>query len=274
MENNQFLLPMDVSIEQLPEVINIAFSQIKKFDENIKSSSESAKFLANSAKQKKAGWSLFGGDKKEAIEALQLAVKCQSDVLDDSIEAIKNLFENQEKFAKCISYLYGLGVTSIAANRTVLRELELKLRDASEKELSELARQEIEVVILQLRAQENIQNKIDRNERILREHRNELNMLNEKTASALRLKEDIAQLQSNNERVLREHRNELNMLNEKTVSTLGLKEEIAQLQRNNDELKKRVQELSKKSFFDSVWYKAAVGVAALVALGISIFSVL
>ena len=52
------------------------------------------------------------------------------------------------------------------------------------------------------------------------------------------------------------------------------KEDIAQLQRNNDELKKRVQELSKKSFFDSVWYKAAIGVAALVALGLSIISVL
>ena len=226
MENNQFLLPMDVSIEQLPEVINTAFSQIKKFDENIKSSSESAKFLANSAKQKKAGWSLFGGDKKEAIEALQLAVKCQSDVLDDSIEAIKNLFENQEKFAKCISYLYGLGVTSIAANRTVLRELELKLRDASEKELSELARQEIEAVILQLRAQENIQNKIDRNEKTLREHRDEL----------------------------------------------------YKLQSNNKTLLERVQNLekaiNKKSFLDTMWYKASVGVAALVALGISIFSVL
>ena len=56
--------------------------------------------------------------------------------------------------------------------------------------------------------------------------------------------------------------------------SLNIKDDIAQLQRNNDELKKRVQELSKKSFFDSVWYKAAVGVAALVALGISIFSVL
>ena len=185
------------------------------------------------AKQKKAGWSLFGGDKKEAIEALQLAVKCQSDVLDDSIEAIKKLFENQEKFAKCISYLYGLGVTSIAANRTVLRELELKLRDASEKELSELARQEIEVVILQLRAQENIQNKIDRNERILREHRNELNMLNEKTASALRLKEDIAQL-----------------------------ERVQNLEKA----------INKKSFFDSIWYKGAIGIIALSALAISIFT--
>ena len=163
--------------------------------------------------------------------------------MDDSIEAIKNLFENQEKFAKCISYLYGLGVTSIAANRTVLRELELKLRDASEKELSELARQEIEVVILQLRAQENIQNKIDRNERILREHRNELSMLNEKTVSTLRLKEEIAQLQSNNKTILERVQNL-----EKTIN--------------------------KKSFFDTMWYKASVGVVALVALGISIFSVL
>lgn len=226
MENNQFLLPMDVSIEQLPEVINTTFSQIEKFDENIKSSSESAKFLANSAKQKKAGWSLFGGDKKEAIEALQDAVIGQANVLDDSIMAIKDLFENQEKFAKCISYLYGLGVTSIAANRTVLRELEFKLREASEEELSELARQEIEAVILQLRAQENIQNKIDRNERILREHRDEL-----------------YKLQSNNKTLL-------------------------------ERVKNLEEVINNKSFLETMWYKASVGVAALAALGISIVSIL
>lgn len=61
----------------------------------------------------------------------------------------------------------------------------------------------------------------------------------------------------------------------KVVSeALSIKEDIAQLQCNNNELQKRVQELSKKSFFDSVWYKAAIGVAALVALGLSIISVL
>ena len=53
-----------------------------------------------------------------------------------------------------------------------------------------------------------------------------------------------------------------------------IKEEIAQLQRNNDELQKQVQELSKKSFLDTMWYKASVGVAALAALGISIVSIL
>lgn len=63
-------------------------------------------------------------------------------------------------------------------------------------------------------------------------------------------------------------------INEWYIKFEDKKEEIAQLQRNNDELQKRVQELSKKSFFDTMWYKASVGVAALVALGISIFSVL
>lgn len=68
------------------------------------------------------------------------------------------------------------------------------------------------------------------------------------------------------------HINEIKIQFDEKLEVLN--EETAQLQRNNDELKRRVQELSKKSFFDSVWYKAAVGVAALVALGISIFSVL
>ena len=56
--------------------------------------------------------------------------------------------------------------------------------------------------------------------------------------------------------------------------SLNIKDDIAQLQRNNDELQKQVQKLSKKSFFDTMWYKASVGVAALAALGISIVSIL
>lgn len=123
---------------------------------------------------------------------------------------------------------------------------------------------------------------INQNEELLRRFQNietEFSrQINEWNIKFEKIKEDIAQLQSNNERVLREHRNELNMLNEKTVITLRLKEEIAQLQSNNKTILERVQNLekaiNKKSFFDTMWYKASVGVAALIALGISIFSVL
>lgn len=102
--------------------------------------------------------------------------------------------------------------------------------------------------------------------------------INEWNIKFEKIKEDIAQLQSNNERVLREHRNKLNILNEKTASALRLKEDIAQLQSNNETLLDRVQNLekaiNKKSFLDTMWYKASVGIAALVALGLSIFSIL
>lgn len=119
---------------------------------------------------------------------------------------------------------------------------------------------------------------INQIEELLHRSQNFSRQINEWNIKFEKIKEDIAQLQSNNERVLREHRNELNMLNEKTVNTLRLKEEIAQLQSNNKTILERVQNLekaiNKKSFFDTMWYKASVGVAALIALGISIFSVL
>ena len=76
------------------------------------------------------------------------------------------------------------------------------------------------------------------------------------------------------EELLHRSQNFSRQINEWNIKFEDIKEDIAQLQCNNDELKKRVQELSKKSFFDTVWYKVSVGVAALVALGISIFSVL
>ena len=119
---------------------------------------------------------------------------------------------------------------------------------------------------------------INQIEDLLHRSQNFSRQINEWNIKFEKIKEDIAQLQSNNERVLREHRNELNMLNEKTVSTLRLKEEIAQLQSNNKTILERVQNLekaiNKKSFFDTMWYKASVGVAALIALGISIVSIL
>ena len=53
-------------------------------------------------------------------------------------------------------YLFGLGVSNLAMNRSVVRGVEMRLKGASEEELDELARQEILGVVRQLKAQEDI----------------------------------------------------------------------------------------------------------------------
>ena len=172
MESN--LPQQNISIEQLPTIIGNTFKHISEVDRKISnavSRAEEAKKLADEASQKNAGWSFFGSDKKEAIEALQSAAISQANALSDSVDANKELFNNQKKMSEALRYLFGLGVANIAANRTVVRELELKLKNASQEELSELARQEITNVILQLRAQEDMQYKLENHDRILREHK-------------------------------------------------------------------------------------------------------
>ena len=68
-------------------------------------------------------------------------------------------FEYQKKLGEITKYLFGLGVTNIAMNRSVVRELELKLQGASAEELDEFARRELLGVVKQLKAQEDIMKK-------------------------------------------------------------------------------------------------------------------
>lgn len=109
MENNVFLEEsLKVYEENLPILINEELNNIAEFDQNIKSAVIKAKGLADKAALKDAGWSLFGGKKKEAIEALQDAVVSQAEVLTKNIEANEQLFNNQKKMAKSMSQLFRL----------------------------------------------------------------------------------------------------------------------------------------------------------------------
>ena len=162
----------NVSLDQLPKVISNTYSDISVINKKIKSAfskAEDAKRLADEASEKSAAWSLFGADKKEAIEALQKSNVSLANALSENVDANEQLFQNQQKMAQGLRYLFGLGVMNIAANRMVVRELEMKLRDASKEELNDLARQEIQNLVLQLRAQEDMQCKIDKIEENIRE---------------------------------------------------------------------------------------------------------
>lgn len=184
MENNNYLPALNIKPNDLPSIISKTVNNLTTIDDKIKQSEEKAKIATNSAliaKSKSAGWSLFGSDKKEAIEALQVAVSDQADALYNSIEANREQFENQKQMIQSIQYLFGLGVANMAANRSVVRELEMKLRNASQEELSELAKKEIEGVIMQLRAQEDMWNRMEKHDSILREHKADI----DKTALSL-----------------------------------------------------------------------------------------
>lgn len=74
-------------------------------------------------------------------------------------EAQKVSFEYQTELTKITKFLLGIGVSNLAMNRIVVRELELKLKSASEEKISDLAKQELKDIIKQLKDKEDMENK-------------------------------------------------------------------------------------------------------------------
>ena len=303
----EYNLPQqNISIEQLPTIIGNTFKHISEVDRKISnavSRAEEAKKLADEASQKNAGWSFFGSDKKEAIEALQSATVSQANALSDSVDANKELFNNQKKMSEALRYLFGLGVANIAANRTVVRELELKLKNASQEELSELARQEITNVILQLRAQEDMQYKLENHDRILREHKvdidkilGEINSFEERCKDILDRTETLQDDVSKKEKELadrfedekRHIKEEVNLLAKKLHDDISkLSDQLSAsidnkvtsaLQVTEPRLlsleQYRQHEIENRTFFDTKLYKAMVGIISVSALIVSLLNII
>ena len=304
MESN--LPQQNISIEQLPTIIGNTFKHISEVDRKISnavSRAEEAKKLADEASQKNAGWSFFGSDKKEAIEALQSAAISQANALSDSVDANKELFNNQKKMSEALRYLFGLGVANIAANRTVVRELELKLKNASQEELSELARQEITNVILQLRAQEDMQYKLENHDRILRKHKVDIdkilgmiNSFEERCKDILdrteTLQDDVSKKEK--ELVYRFEDEKRHIKEEVNLLAKNLHDDISKL---SDQLSAsidnkvtsalqvteprllsleqyRQHEIENRTFFDTKLYKAMVGIISVSALIVSLLNII
>ena len=304
MENN--LLQQNISIEQLPTIIGDTYKNITEVDRKISnavSKAEEAKALADIASKKEAGWSFFGGDKKEAIEALQSAAISQANALSDSVDANKQLFENQKKMSDALRYLFGLGVANMAANRTVVRELELKLQNASKEELSELARQEITNVILQLRAQEDMQYKLEKHNRILREHKGEIdkilgeiNSFEERCKVILERTETLQDDVNKKEKELADRFDDekRHIHDEVNLLTKNLHDDISKLSNQlfasiDNKVTSALQvteprllsleqyrqhEIETRTFFDTKLYKAIVGIMSISALIVSLLNLI
>ena len=152
------VVSVEVNASQVPGIIQEQFKGLKELKQNVNKAikkADEAKDAAQVAKGKSAG--LF--QKKEAIESLQEATVNLADAQITATKAQKVSFEYQQKLAEMTKYLFALGVSNIAMNRSVVRELELKLKGASKEELDEFARQEIISVVKQLKAQEDIMKK-------------------------------------------------------------------------------------------------------------------
>ncbi|RST77271.1 hypothetical protein D4T97_001910 [Siminovitchia acidinfaciens] len=161
-KSDRHLLTNEAKIgeEDLPVLLSEQVTKLNQLDSSIKKAIEAAEFAnksARTAKDQSAGF----GKKKVAIEQLQSASYDLAKAVQSGTVAQKVSFEFQTKLAEISKYLFGLGVSNIASNRFVVRELELKLKGASEEELSELAQQEIVTVVKQLKEQEDLLIKLE-----------------------------------------------------------------------------------------------------------------
>jgi len=144
-----------ISDQDLPLIISNQVKKLNELDVSVHKAmvaAEKAKESADSARKKSAGIL----KKKEAIEELQSATIDIAEAVQYEAETQKLSFEYHTKVAEITKFLFGLGVSNIASNRYVIRELELRLKNASEEELTDLARHEILVVVKQLKDQEDI----------------------------------------------------------------------------------------------------------------------
>ena len=154
--------PIIIDQESLPNLISNQVDQIEELGSKVKfamSAAKSAKQSALEASGKSAGF----GKKKVAIEELQSAQLDIAKAIESSAEAQNTSFEFQRKLVEISKSLFALGANNIANNRMIVRELEKRLQGASEEEISELAKQELMQVLAQLKAQEDIINKLENN---------------------------------------------------------------------------------------------------------------
>lgn len=160
MNEEEMILDISmVNAEELPFVLSDQFDKLTALESNVQKAVEMAIEAKSKAENAQVKIGLFDFSKKDAINLLQSASEGLAEGIMTAAEAQKVSFEYQTKLTEITKFLFGLGVSNLTMNRSVVRELELKLKGASEEEISDLAKQELKNVIMQLKAQEDIMSK-------------------------------------------------------------------------------------------------------------------
>lgn len=168
-------------------VIDREYKETKALADQAKDRAQKALTAADEASKKSAGF----GKKKKAIEALQAAQKEQSLATETNTKAITKIAMLQERIIEATEALFALGISNVAANRSVYRQLELRMKGASEQELSDFARGEVMAVMQQLKEQQDVMASNNK----LSERVHEQNDLLKNQASAI----EALELQSKNQ---------------------------------------------------------------------------
>lgn len=213
-----------VEDKDLAVLISNKIKKLNVLEQSVKKSveaAEKAKASAGFAKDNTVGFF----NKKTVIENLQSSGVDLAEALICESEAQKKSFEFHNETAEFMKFLFKLGITSTANNRKVVRELEMRIKGASEEEISELARQELIAVVKQLKDQEDLLKKqedisanVKIHQKMLTAHTKQLNEQKETNHFLCYQLELHQETNQNLETQLQEHSNIQRLLSEKLES--------------------------------------------------------
>ena len=248
------------------------------------------------------------GRNKAKTEQAQKVVEYAIDAIDNNALATKALFNNQILLANASKQLYALGVMGIASNRIVVREIRLRLKNASQEELDDLARKELENVVNELEKQKALEEKVDhitdaigkratpysiatgimkdlqkidddlqKHDDDLKKHDDILkgikNAIRSTESNISKLFDKTTQLASTIEHNREEASNNVDTItNSLSDLSVEVEEKYKKIKTDTTEHQKRLEQLEYKSFVDSTFYKVMVGLSAVGALVLSILN--
>ncbi|MBR1493570.1 MAG: hypothetical protein IJ601_00775 [Acidaminococcaceae bacterium] len=229
-------LTLNIPDKDLPSVIGEQVSGLKELKRCVDDAiryAEDAKNSAETASCWKKNNFLHGlietKDTKGTLENVQKALQGLAEAQQSAAQAQKVSYQNQEKIGQITRYLFALGASNIAANRSVVNRLKQELEGASASELNEMAKQEIIAVIRQLKAQEDLLNRQNKQADAIRQHDDHL----KKLVNDIK---ELAEKQSNS-LTKEKHNNDLNKYDKKLE---GLKNLISDAKKDLlDKVEKR-----------------------------------
>lgn len=150
--------PKDVEMateEAIYEFVNERVGVIEDIETKVSESMQSAE---SAQKQAEYAWGKQVGffNKGEIIDRLQNATRDIGKAVAVSAETQQLLFKHQCILANVCKKLFEIGIKNLATTQSTIRAIEMKLKGASEEEISELAKTELMNVVRQLKAQEDI----------------------------------------------------------------------------------------------------------------------
>jgi hypothetical protein len=185
--------PMEnITERDLPAIISGHIEKLNELEKKVKEANRKAVKAtksADSVRNKSTGFF----HQKDTMESIQESNYELAQAVMSGAGAQKISFEVQTKLAEITKYLLALGVSSIALNRSTIRQLKLIMEGSSRQKLSEITRKELLNVVKQLhdqqdmlKKQENIEHGLKQQNSSIEENKHKINATERKAKANYR----------------------------------------------------------------------------------------